>query len=97
VQWDYITEYNSFTASTSGGCCGFAIPSVLRNTQKSFSVFAHLTEVTTGSLSSAAAAAAAAAASLCDFALSFGYRRLEGKFGLHFEVQLSKKENFLDC
>jgi hypothetical protein len=51
-----------------------------------------------GSLSSSAAAAAAAAdARLCDVALSCGYRRLEGEFGLHFEVQLSKKENFLDC
>jgi len=36
-------------------------------------------------------------ASLCDVALSSGYRRLEGKFGPHFELQLSKKENFLDC
>ena len=35
--------------------------------------------------------------SLCDFELSFGYRRLQDKFGLHFQLQLSKKENFLDC
>ena len=48
-----------------------------------------------GSLSSAAAAAADT--SLCDVSLSFRYRRIEGQSGLHFELELSKKENFSDC
>lgn len=47
VQWGCTMEYNSFTVTTYGGCCGFAIPSLLRNTQKNVSGFAHATKVTT--------------------------------------------------
>jgi hypothetical protein len=97
VRWAYSMEYNSFTSTTWGSCCGFVIPSLLRKTQNSVIGFVHWTAVPrvpvqiVGSLSGAAAAAATDAR-LCDVALFFSYLRLEGNFGLNLRSNSPKKK-----